>query len=475
MKTADANIERKLLLTVLQHEDDRVRNYILANCAPDDFGTEAGNEARTRMAVLLRAGKDFGDAAIFRGDPTLSEGTVEFLKCSKPTRKKAAKLPLRSVKKMIQVVHDYRKIRTLYENAKVITELCTQQYTETTIQEAEVAMMDAVKALRETRGKKVIHFGRNRTEDEAKQWLRGMMRKQENRFIPTGLPHLDQHMTGWRRGDLVVISAPRGGGKTALILQTMVSQFRAGYNVGLASMEMDEEQLVERLIANVTDTKFSSVRKREYGDKEERKRIWQQWKRFEFDTAQKHGNFFSPWELKAANYTPESLELDMGPFGYDIIYIDYLSLFSSGRKETWQAQKEHGRYLKQLAGRMDPKCVIVLLTQLSKDERVKYGTGPEEDADYWMWWRYGNEEKETGRVELILDKARHTRTGVIPAKFDLAKMQIKTTGPIQTGMSNYLDNQKKRQNKNQKASKRMDFDNPLLDADLDGDAVERGY
>lgn len=484
MKTSSPQTERKLLITALQHKNERSRNYILSRLGPEDFGTEAGIEARTRMNVLIRAGKDLGDVSIFCEDPTLSDETQGFLKCGRGAMKAAAKLSKRKIKKMVQTVQDYRKIRSLYENASIITELCTQQYTEDTVKEAEEALLDALKAIRDNRAKKVTHFGRYRNEIQVKQWMRDQMKPQKDMFVSTGLPHLDKHLNGWRRGDLVVVSAPRGGGKTAMLLQMMISQFRAGFNVGLASLEMDEDQLVERIIANVTDTKYNDVRMRNYGDKDDKRSVWEEWKAFELETSQKHNNFFSTWELKEANYLPENLELDMGPFGYDVIYVDYLSLFGSGKKDMWEAQKEHGRYLKQLAGRISPKCVIVLLTQLSKDERVKYGTGPEEDADYWLWWRYGEEETETGKVEIRLAKARHARGGIIPAKFDLSKMQIRTTGGLQTGMSDYVDNQKNKKGKGKKwtgakgkskPKKATDFDNPLLDAELDAEAGTRGY
>jgi len=476
MKTADAATERKLLITALQHRSDRARNYILANCQHEDFGTEEGQEIRARMTALLKFGKELGDVAIFGADPTLSKEAKEFLKCSRNTKTKAAKIPRRHIDRMLQIVQDFRKIRSLYDGAKAITELCTGQYQESTISKAESVLLDVVKQLRENREKSVTHFGRNRSEEEVKQWLRQMMKKRKDQFIRTGLTHLDKHLTGWRRGDLVVISAPRGGGKTAMILQMMVEQFRSGYNVGLASLEMDEEQLMERMIANVTNTRANNVRRRDFGDKEDRRSVWEQWKQFELETSQKHGNFFSPWELKDSDYRPENLELDMGPFGYDIIYVDYLSLFSSGKQEMWKAQKEHSRYLKQMAKRLNPRPVIVLLTQLSKDERTKYGTGPEEDADYWMWWRFGEEEQETGKVELRLGKARHARGGVIPAKFDLARMQIRTTGGVQTGMSSYVENRNKRKGKSKKGGKpSADFDNPLLDVDLDGEEAARGY
>lgn len=74
-------------------------------------------------------------------------------------------------------------------------------------------------------------------------------------------------------------------------------------------------------------------------------------------------------------------------------------------------------------------CIVVLLTQLSDEERVKYGKAIEENTDYWIWWRWReDEEQETGDVELKLAKARHTSPRKFPAKFMLDRMKIETQG-----------------------------------------------
>lgn len=473
MKTIDVKGEQRVLVTVLETPSTEIRNHLLSEALYADFGTDEGLEIRKRMDSLIRKGKDLGDVTIFQEDPVLSDKARQFLRVSPQYKKKASEVSLDRAKKMVGILHDHRKGRALYRSAEQLIGLCQGQYQDDTMRNAEKLLLDSVQALREDRSKNVVHLGGDRTEAQVKKHVYDLVVPQEGQFISTGLKHLDAHMKGFERGDLVVLSAQRGGAKSAMMLQMAVNQFKAGLNVGIGSMEMTRQQLEMRLLANVTDTLYDTVRQRAYADKDAYLRTYRKWKQFELDTATKHGNRFSIWELKGQRYTPANIELDLGPFGYDVIYIDYLTMFDNEKKDLWQAQKDNSLYLKQLAGRLRPQCVIVVLTQLSEDDRVKYGRGPEEDADYWLWWRYGEEEKESGQVDLRLAKARHTRGGVIPAHFRLEKMQITTAGELKTAMSSYAENRKKRGSRAAQADAGTDWEVDLGKLEDVRDEVEK--
>ena len=434
MKLAPIKAEQRCLVVLLQNKG-KIRNYILRETRIDDFGSEEGIRIRTRIDTLIQNGRELGDTKLFRDDPTLSDDAREFLNVGPNYLKQAGRIQLKAVKRLVSILHDYRKSRALYQTAQEITELCTKQFDENTFLNAEAALLEGVKAIREDRTKKLTHAGRMRSTKQAMRWFRQFMKPRPDQFLSTGLPALDQHMGGYQRGDLVVISAPRGGGKTALLLQCAISQFRVGLNVGIASLEMEENHLWERVVANVCEEKFWNVRARNI-KKPGVRSMWRKWWQFERATAKRYNNMFTPWDIKDPEYMPANIELDLGPFGYDVIYVDYISLFGTGKhRDMWRAQKDHSRHLKSLASRLN--CVMVVLTQLSKDERVKYGTGPEEDADYWLWWRYGDDEVSTSDVELRLDKARHAQRCILPAKFDMPKMTIKTQGAKKPSMSTY--------------------------------------
>jgi replicative DNA helicase len=68
------------------------------------------------------------------------------------------------------------------------------------------------------------------------------------RGIPTGFHSLDNYLSGLQKSDLVILAARPSVGKTSLALDFARNAARSGKAVGLFSLEMSKEQLVDRLI-----------------------------------------------------------------------------------------------------------------------------------------------------------------------------------------------------------------------------------
>lgn len=68
------------------------------------------------------------------------------------------------------------------------------------------------------------------------------------RGIPTGFASIDNYLSGLQKSDLVVLAARPSVGKTSLALDFARNAAKAGYAVGIFSLEMSKEQLVDRLI-----------------------------------------------------------------------------------------------------------------------------------------------------------------------------------------------------------------------------------
>lgn len=66
--------------------------------------------------------------------------------------------------------------------------------------------------------------------------------------IPTGLKDLDNMTAGWQRGDLIVGAARPAVGKTAFALNMALTAARQGHHVVVYSLEMQGEQLGNRLL-----------------------------------------------------------------------------------------------------------------------------------------------------------------------------------------------------------------------------------
>jgi len=77
--------------------------------------------------------------------------------------------------------------------------------------------------------------------------------------VPTGLPRVDALTGGLRPGELTVLAARTGHGKTALACQVSLHALLAGRRVLIATAEMTPEELLYRMLAMRTGTEASRL------------------------------------------------------------------------------------------------------------------------------------------------------------------------------------------------------------------------
>ena len=81
------------------------------------------------------------------------------------------------------------------------------------------------------------------------------------RGVPTGFPDLDQFLAGLQRSDLVILAARPSVGKTSLALDVARHvAVHAKQPVGIFSLEMSKEQLVDRLICSQANVELWRMR-----------------------------------------------------------------------------------------------------------------------------------------------------------------------------------------------------------------------
>ena len=81
------------------------------------------------------------------------------------------------------------------------------------------------------------------------------------RGVPTGFADLDNYLAGLQKSDLIVLAARPGLGKTSLALDIARNvAINAKVPVGLFSLEMSQEQLIDRLIASQADVDLWRIR-----------------------------------------------------------------------------------------------------------------------------------------------------------------------------------------------------------------------
>jgi replicative DNA helicase len=250
--------------------------------------------------------------------------------------------------------------------------------------------------------------------------------------IPTGYTNLDKLTGGMQRGDLVIVAARPGVGKTSLMLNiayTAAMKFKQ--RVALFSLEMGNEQLVQRFVASETGIDSQRLRRGELKEDE--------WGRLTHVSMRMS-------DLKIfLDDTPSLTPLDLRvkarriyqEHGLDMILVDYLQLMqgesSNGRGMDNRVQEISyiSRSLKQIAREL--KVPLIAGSQLSRlveqraDKRpmlsdLRESGSIEQDADIVMFiYRdqlYNPDTELKNIAEISVQKNRNGPTGKVNLFFD---------------------------------------------------------
>jgi len=248
--------------------------------------------------------------------------------------------------------------------------------------------------------------------------------------VETGFEDLDRLTTGFHKSDLVVLAARPAMGKTAMALNAIWHAAGArGLPVAIFSLEMSKEQLVQRLISQITrirtqDLRSGNVRAEDWpklvrGIAEvSRAPIWID------DTA---GVTLMEMRAKVRRLASRLSAQDETPLS--LVVVDYLQLMvgQSVRSENRQQEiAEISRGLKVLARDLD--VPVLAIAQLSRAVEQRHDKRPllsdlrdsgaiEQDADMVMFlYRdeyYNPDSDDKGIAEIIVGKHRNGPTGKV--------------------------------------------------------------
>lgn len=259
--------------------------------------------------------------------------------------------------------------------------------------------------------------------------------------VPTGFKQLDKVTNGWQSTDLIILAARPSVGKTAfalnLIRNAVFDKFKPT-PVGVFSLEMSKEQLIERLLSSESEIHLERIKHARIND-EQMKHLYttgvdklSRAPIFIDDTAG-----INIIELRSkARRMKKKQKVGM-------IIIDYLQLMSGapgnkGNRE--QEVSQISRELKKLA--KDLEIPVIALSQLSRGVENRADRTPklsdlresgsiEQDADMVMFLYKPTKEEEEADAELsglgYLNIAKH-RSG------DLSDLVFKFYGHIQKWM-----------------------------------------
>lgn len=252
------------------------------------------------------------------------------------------------------------------------------------------------------------------------------------RGVLTGFKKLDNHLAGLQPSDLIILAARPSLGKTSLALAIAKNAaLKHNVSVGIFSLEMSKEQVVDRLISAESNVDLWRLRTGNFetgGEYNDFARI-----RDSLDKLSKAKIFIDD----AAS--PDILQMKtmarrlQAEHGLDLIVIDYLQLIKPRGNSDNPVQQitEISRSLKGLAKELN--IPVIALSQLSRAVEQRPSKIPrlsdlrdsgsiEQDADLVLFI-YREEErdnpnKKTNQAQIIIAKHRNGPVGMVELYFD---------------------------------------------------------
>ena len=253
------------------------------------------------------------------------------------------------------------------------------------------------------------------------------------RGIQTGIRRLDRLTNGLHGGELIIIAARPGVGKSALSMNIVEHVAKQGKTVAIFSLEMSKQQIIERLLSSMSTVPLEYIKSGQLpgGASDLTKlRVAQE---TICSSMRLFGNDYS--SIKPSEIASQCRRLKAQQ-GLDLIVIDYLQLMSNGDRGRTDGRQQEvadiSRALKQLA--MELNVPIIALSQLKRDAEIRNikgkdgssgGSEPvlsdiresgaiEQDADIVMFIHKESDGGGNVKYSLILAKHRNGETGNIP-------------------------------------------------------------
>jgi replicative DNA helicase len=289
---------------------------------------------------------------------------------------------------------------------------------------------------------KVTNMGLTNSTQTAQDEIRAAIelienfQKNKNRLkgIGTGFKKLDELTTGWQPGDMVVLAARPGQGKTALALtfarraleqrydEATDSWKKPGYGVGIFSLEMTNAQLMLRLLAATCSESLQRIRQGQLDDHAMQKLRLGAGDMAEWPLYLDDSSFLTIHQLRGKARRMKQR------WNIDLLIVDYLQLLRSDSDQAKDNRQnevaEISRGIKALAKEL--KIPIIILAQLNRRSEeakaepalhnLRESGAIEQDADMVLLLHRVEQEKDADGNERPYD-------AVMPYVLNIAKQR----------------------------------------------------
>lgn len=231
--------------------------------------------------------------------------------------------------------------------------------------------------------------------------------------LNAGFQYLNDLIGGYFKGELIVIAARAGLGKTTFMLNGGLSSAKCGVSVAIISIEMTEEAITQSLLAIESGVKYEKIRKSQLTDAEMK----------DLEVAQKTLDslpIFINCDISTDKEIQAEIAKQVAVNKVELFLVDYLQLIETGPKDdAFTTVTKASQCLRKTA----KKChvAIMALSQLSRKVESRSDKRPtmadlrmsgqiEQDAaTIGFLYResyYDREGTETDHTELDIQKCR---------------------------------------------------------------------
>ena len=300
--------------------------------------------------------------------------------------------------------------------------------------------------------KKVLDVARARTTSEFTPISEALRQAQENleriaknksaiTGLETGFYELDKATSGLHEGELIILAARPGMGKTAFALNIATNAaFTTDKAIAVFNLEMSAEQLVNRMISSVGSIEGEKLKTGMLNHTD-----WKKYNEAMSELADTNIYIEDNASITSAEIKAKCRRLANSEKGLALVVIDYLQLVTTGgRTESRQVEvSDISRTFKTMA--MELKVPVIALAQLNRSaEQRKDSNQPrladlresgsiEQDADMVLFinrqdyfeTKTADNKMNIVPAEVIIAKHRRGSTGLFEVLFELNKSSFK--------------------------------------------------
>lgn len=250
------------------------------------------------------------------------------------------------------------------------------------------------------------------------------------RGVPTGFSSLDSMLAGFQKSDLIILAARPSMGKTALALDiARQTAIKYGTPVGIFSLEMSSQQLVDRMLAAEARINAWKLRTGKIDTDEEFEKI-----RDAMDKLGKAPIYIDDQPATNAVVMRSVARRLKREHGIGLLIVDYLQLMTPvgarASDSLVQQVTEISRSLKTMARELE--VPVLALSQLSRAVETRRGKprlsdlrdsgSIEQDADVVMFIHRDDKMNENSDkpniAEILVEKHRNGPVGSVELYFD---------------------------------------------------------